>query len=74
MKFNKKIILSMFLSVYIFIFIMIVLFTVKNSIPDSLVNAFFIWMGVEGGALAWIKNVDTKHIKKEGEDVTKTNE
>lgn len=74
MKFSKKIILSMFLSVYIFIVIMIMIFAVKGSVPDSLVNAFFLWVGVEGGALAWIKNVDTKHVKGGNEDVTKINE
>lgn len=54
----------MLLSVLIFTIIMIIVFCVKDSVPDELIIAFFAFWGVEGGAMAWIKNTDTKNLRK----------
>ena len=32
--------------------------------PVTLITCFFAFMGVEGGCMAWIKNVKTKEVKK----------
>lgn len=64
MKFSKACVAMMFCSVFIFTMLMIILFSRYQAVPESLIAAFFAFWGVEGGALAWIKNVDTKHKKK----------
>lgn len=63
-KFSKKCVTAMLISVFVFTVIMIVLYDRHESVPDQLINAFFGFMAFEGGAMAWIKNVDTKHEKK----------
>lgn len=63
-KFSKKCVTAMLISVFIFTAIMIVLYDRHESVPDQLIIAFFGFMAAEGGAMAWIKNVDTKHEKK----------
>ena len=64
MRFSKTCVAMMFTSVFVFTVVMIVLFAVYQAVPEPLVLSFFAFWGVEGGALAWIKNVDTKHKKK----------
>ena len=36
-----------------------------TSEPATLITCFFAFMGVEGGCMAWIKNVKTKESTKE---------
>ena len=64
MKFSKMCTALMLLSVLIFTIIMIIVFCAKDAVPDELIIAFFAFWGVEGGAMAWIKNTDTKNIRK----------
>ena len=64
MKFSKACTALMLLSVLIFTIVMIIVFCAKDAVPDELIIAFFAFWGVEGGAMAWIKNTDTKHQKK----------
>lgn len=64
MKFSKLCTALMLASVLIFTIIMIIVFCAKDAVPDELIIAFFAFWGVEGGAMAWIKNTDTKHQKK----------
>lgn len=67
MKFSKACTTLMLFSVLIFTIIMIIVFCVKDSVPDELIIAFFAFWGVEGGAMAWIKNTDTKNIRKKSD-------
>ena len=64
MKFSKACTALMLLSVLIFTIVMIIVFCAKDAVPDELIIAFFAFWGVEGGAMAWIKNTDTKHQRK----------
>ncbi|HBL41416.1 MAG TPA: hypothetical protein DDY98_07600 [Ruminococcaceae bacterium] len=54
----------MFVSVFVFTIAMTVVFVACGSVPDALIVGFFGWFGVEGGALALIKNCDTRHKNK----------
>ena len=55
MKFSKKIIILMFVTMIIFTLTMIVTFWRYQSIPDALIEPFFSFFGIEGGALGIIK-------------------
>lgn len=55
MKFSKKIIVLMFATMIIFTITMIVTFWRFQSIPDALIDPFFGFFGIEGGALGIIK-------------------
>ena len=66
-KFSKKCVTAMLASVFAFTVIMIILYNRHESVPDTLIEWFFGFMAAEGGAMAWIKNVDTKHEKKKTE-------
>ena len=55
MKFSKKIIILMFATMIIFTITMIVTFWRFQSIPDALIDPFFGFFGIEGGALGIIK-------------------
>ena len=63
-KFSKACVALMFTSVFVFTIVMIVLFVRFQAVPEPLILSFFAFWGVEGGALAWIRNCDTKHKKK----------
>lgn len=63
-KFSKACVRLMFASIFAFTIAMVILFARYQSVPEPLIVAFFTFWGVEGGAMAWIKNVDTKHAKK----------
>ncbi len=71
MKFSKKCVIAMFLSIYIFTMLMVVTFLVKGAVPDELIIAYFAFWGIEGGAMAWIKNVETKKKKSENKEKKK---
>lgn len=58
--FSKTVVSLMLLAVLLFTVIMIIIFCAKGEVPDQLVICYFGFWGVEGGALAWIKNVKTK--------------
>lgn len=70
MKFSKKIIILMFVTMITFTITMIVTFWRFQSIPDALIEPFFAFFGVEGGALGIIKVseviTDKFEIKKKG--------
>lgn len=59
MRFSKKIIITMFTTVFAFVAVMIVTFWHVGSVPDTLIEQFFAFFGVEGGALAIIKVGET---------------
>lgn len=59
MRFSKKIIVTMFVTVFVFVAVMIVTFWRVGSVPDTLIEQFFAFFGVEGGALAIIKVGET---------------
>lgn len=45
-----------------------------GSEPATLITCFFAFMGVEGGCMAWIKNVKTKESTKTGRTEEKIQE
>ncbi len=55
MKFSKKIIILMFATMILFTTVMIVTFWRYQSVPDALIEPFFGFFGIEGGALGIIK-------------------
>lgn len=55
MKFSKKIIILMFATMIIFTIVMIITFWKFQAIPDMLIEPFFSFFGIEGGALGIIK-------------------
>lgn len=55
MKFSKKIIILMFATMILFTITMIVTFWKFGAIPDALIEPFFSFFGIEGGALGIIK-------------------
>lgn len=68
MKFSKKVIVFMLFSVILFVCVMIVTYWQKGGVPDTLIDRFFAFFSVEGGALAIIKVGETlaeKFDKKE---------
>lgn len=68
MRFSKKIIIAMFATMAIFTVTMIVTYWVKGGVPDSLIEPFFGFFGIEGGALGVIKVAETvaEKIEKKG--------
>ena len=59
MKFSKKIIILMFATMILFTAVMIVTFWRYQSVPDALIEPFFGFFGIEGGALGIIKVSET---------------
>lgn len=55
MKFSKKIIILMFVTMIAFTITMIVTFWKFQAVPDMLIEPFFGFFGIEGGALGIIK-------------------
>lgn len=55
MKFSKKIIILMFVTMIAFTVTMIVTFWKFQAVPDMLIEPFFGFFGIEGGALGIIK-------------------
>lgn len=55
MKFSKKIIILMFATMIAFTVTMIVTFWRFQAVPDMLIEPFFAFFGIEGGALGIIK-------------------
>ena len=55
MKFSKKIIILMFATMILFTITMIVTFWRFQAVPDMLIEPFFGFFGIEGGALGIIK-------------------
>ena len=70
-KFSKKCVIAMFLSIYIFTMLMVVTFLIKGAVPDELIIGYFAFWGAEGGALAFIKNYETKNKKSESKEKKK---
>lgn len=67
MRFSKRIVVLMFATVFVFVGVMIVTYWFKGGVPDSLVEQFFGFFGIEGGALAIIK-VGEAFAEKLGKD------
>ena len=55
MRNNTKIVVVMCATVFVFVGIMIATYWFKGGVPDSLIEQFFGFFGIEGGALAIIK-------------------
>lgn len=68
MRFSKKVIISMFITMAVFTVTMIVTYWVKGGVPDSLIEPFFGFFGIEGGSLGIIKVAETvaEKIEKKG--------
>lgn len=69
MKFSKKIIILMFITMILFTITMVVTFWRFQSVPDALIEPFFGFFGIEGGALGVIKVsevIATKFETKKG--------
>ena len=69
MRFSKKVIIVMFATMILFTVTMIVTYWVKDGVPDSLIEPFFAFFGIEGGSLGIIKVAETvadKFEKKNG--------
>lgn len=68
MRFSKKIIILMFATMILFTVTMIVTYWLKSGVPDSLIEPFFAFFGIEGGALGVIKVAETlaEKIDKKG--------
>ena len=69
MRFSKKVIILMFATMILFTVTMIVTFWKYQAVPDSLIEPFFAFFGIEGGALGIIKVAETvadKFEKKNG--------
>ena len=68
MKFSKKIIILMFITMMTFTLTMILTFWRYQEVPDALIEPFFSFFGIEGGALGIIKVsevISEKFEKKE---------
>ena len=52
-------------TVFTFTVVWTIGFFIKGSEPATLITCFFAFMGIGGGCMAWIKNVKTKHGKKQ---------
>ena len=59
MRFSKKIIVVMFATMILFTVTMIVTFWKYQAVPDSLIEPFFAFFGIEGGSLGIIKVAET---------------
>jgi hypothetical protein len=59
MRFSQKIIIVMFATMILFTMTMIVTFWKYQAVPDSLIEPFFGFFGIEGGALGIIKVAET---------------
>lgn len=59
MRFSKKVIILMFATMILFTVTMIVTFWKYQAVPDSLIEPFFAFFGIEGGALGIIKVAET---------------
>ena len=70
MRFSKKVIILMFATMILFTVTMIVTFWKYQAVPDSLIEPFFAFFGIEGGALGIIKVAETVadkfELKKNG--------
>ena len=68
-RFSKKVIILMFATMILFTVTMIVTFWKYQAVPDSLIEPFFAFFGIEGGSLGIIKVAETvadKFEKKNG--------
>ena len=70
MRFSKKVIILMFATMILFTVTMIVTFWKYQAVPDSLIEPFFAFFGIEGGSLGIIKVAETVadkfELKKNG--------
>lgn len=70
MRFSKKIIVLMFASMFVFTIAMSVIYWCRGGVPDTLVDRFFGFFGIEGGALGVIKIAETLSEKFGVENTT----
>ena len=64
-RFSKKVVRFLLFLVVIFTAGMIAIYVLTGGIPDTLVTAFFAFVGGEAGALGLIKYSDNKFDKEE---------
>lgn len=55
MKFSKRVVTAMFALVILFTLAVLFIFYRTGSEPSTLIACVFAFVGVEGGALAWIR-------------------
>ena len=75
-RFSKKVVVVMFVMITVFTVVMIVTYYVMGDVPDVLIENFFGFFKIEGGALSiitiadkvvsWLRGDDTN--KKTGEE------
>ena len=59
MRFSKKVVVFMFTTIFIFTGVMIWAYLQTGGVPDTLIDRFFAFFGLEGGALGVIKVAET---------------
>lgn len=64
-QFMNMAVVFVLLTVLTFTIVWTVGFFTTQGEPATLITCFFAFMGVEGGCMAWIKNVKTKENVKE---------
>ncbi|GEM_PF-6827491 len=74
MKFSKRIIITIFVFVALFVVAMTVTYWIMRDVPESLITAVSAMVTAEGGFLMLIKNVDTKHGKKDESETEESEE
>ena len=74
MRFSKKVIVLMFVAMIAFTVTMIITFWHFQAVPDSLIEPFFGFFGIEGGMLGIIKVAETFMEKKNEKKGRKENE
>lgn len=71
MRFSKKIVIAMFATMITFTVTMILTYWVKGGVPDSLIEPFFGFFGIEGGMLGAIKVAETLADRLEKQKIKK---
>lgn len=64
-RYSKMVVSCLLITVLLFTITMTVIFCYKDSVPDSLVTAFFVFAGGEAGVLGVIKHGETKYSVNE---------
>lgn len=57
-RYLKLVVTGLVCSVAVFTILMILCYFVKGGVPDTLIDAFYRWCGVEGGATMIIEVAD----------------
>ena len=68
-RYSKVIVAILLASVAVFTIAMTVIFCIKDSVPDTLVGAFFTFVAGEAGVLGLIKHAETKYKPEDSEEM-----